>query len=134
MREHRSRAGILALALLSGVAGASSLRPVGPGPAVSQDAEYPALSSFADPVVSQGSDEASEPVPGAARPDQGERTAPGDGGGRAARDRPCSQYTVGRMPKADVDQSVPRQDGLGTGLLGLSASPANAPPWVQANA
>lgn len=127
MRGHRSRLQNLALALLLGAAGlASSGLSAPPAPTAEPvDSDW---TVGADRLLAWG--EATEPLRGFG----GTFRAPvGAGDGGAPRSGRASfalqlEPVVAPVPARERVRELPRTTGTGARLLGLSASPANAPP------
>ena len=122
MREHRSRSSLLALALLIGAAGVSSSRP-----STVVDAERIDAASFRDLLDIAPAVPAEQLAPRSTVGvrSSGERS---DGLGAVGPARLCP---AGVQAAAEVRRPAGRahrSGRLGTGLLGLAASPANAPP------
>ena len=130
MGGHRSRLHLSALALLLGVAGASSLAQgalVGLSPHATSELDAGSPTSA---VHSPEWGAAMEPPRGSVgRGLVQERSGPGQlGGTRPPRLGPAIQGVASTAPALGSAHSPPRQRGFGARLLGLERSPANAPP------
>jgi hypothetical protein len=129
MRGHCSRLHLLALALLLGVAGASSLTQgalVGLSPHTTSELD---ASSPTSAVHSPEWGTAMEPPRGSVgRGLIQERSGPGQLGWTRPPRIGALQGVASTAPALGSAHSPPRQRGFGARLLGLEGSPANAPP------